>query len=275
MAETSPCPRCGAVGSGNFCSTCGASRGTATCPACGHESEPGARFCTRCGTPLPGRGAPAAAPGVPASPASESGGAARGGGNLGWWAAGLVLVALILFAAYPVVRGSDAAGPPATGGGAAGAGSPAARASPDVLSMDPREAADRLYDRVMRAAAAGDSTEVTMFLPMSIAAYDRARPLDADGLYHLSVLQRTAGDEAAALATAREALDDSPRHLLALGAAAEAAGAVGHEAAARELWERFLAAYDAEMAAGREEYTSHALSLDGFLERARAFTGGG
>jgi TPR repeat protein len=53
-----------------------------------------------------------------------------------------------------------------------------------------RDAADRLFDRVMRAVAVGDSAQAGALLPMAIAAYQRARPLDHDALYHLSVLQR-------------------------------------------------------------------------------------
>ena len=270
MAQTSPCPRCGTPGSGNFCPNCGASRGQASCPTCGHTPEPGSRFCTQCGTPL-GVGAaappPAAAAASPASPAAGAG----QGSNLGWWVAGLALVALILFVAYPVL--TDANEGPAPAAGAAGA--PAAGASSvDLGSMTPIQAADRLYDRVMRAASAGDSTEVVMFLPMSIAAYERARPLNADGFYHLSLLQRMAGDAQAALATAGEALEASPDHLLNLGAAAEAAEALGDSAQARDYWQRFVDAYDGEMEAGREEYQMHGTMMGELLQRARDATQG-
>ncbi len=47
------CPSCGteAAPGARFCSACGAAL-TAGCPACGADADPGARFCSACGTPL-------------------------------------------------------------------------------------------------------------------------------------------------------------------------------------------------------------------------------
>ena len=267
MSAPTPCPRCGTPGSGNFCSNCGASRGALPCPACGHEPEPGARFCTQCGQALNPGAAPAA--GAPDASSAAAGAGSGREGALGWWIAGLALAALILVVGYPVLTGADDGPPPSPVPAAAPGGAGAV----DLGSMSPREAADRLYNRVMGAASVGDSAEVTMFLPMAIAAHDRARPLDPDGLYHLGLLHLTAGDAEAALATALEALEDAPDHLLNLGAAADAAEITGDAAMAQEYWERFLEVYDAEIASGKEEYDIHDGSLSEFLRRARASAG--
>ena len=85
--------------------------------------------------------------------------------------------------------------------------------------MTPREAADRLYDRIMRAASAGDSAEALAFLPMALDAYNLVVPLDADGHYHVSLLHALGGDYHMAREVADRALADVPSHLLLLGAA--------------------------------------------------------
>ena len=58
------------------------------------------------------------------------------------------------------------------------AGPLAGPAGVDLSSMTPREAADRLFNRVMTAVAADDSTEVVSFLPMAIRSLELAEPLD-------------------------------------------------------------------------------------------------
>lgn len=280
MAETT-CPQCGKKADGSFCSWCGAALGALHCRECGAGLEPGARFCNACGAPI-ARGSGGEAPGERAAAGAGSargGGASSGGSDgagtsqLGWWVAGGAMVALILIIAYPVLRQAEVA-PTGTMAPAAG-GSPADVASGpssvDLSSMTPREAADRLYERVMTAASAGDSAQVASFLPMSVQAYERARPLDADGLFHLSLLRQTGGDFAGALAAAREALEDDPNHLLNLGAAAQAAHVMGDDESAREYYERLLEVWDAEQARGLEEYELHSRTLPGLRQEAQDF----
>lgn len=264
------CPRCGAgVSEGSFCSQCGASLTSRSCPQCGADAPPGDRFCTRCGGPL-AEGAAGGGAGM-----EEEG---VGDGNLGWWVAGLLLVALILFLLVPVLqpdRGRQV-GPP--GGGmpaAGGAGQLGPAPNVDLTTMTPREAADRLFDRVMRAAEAGDSTEVAMFLSMAIDSYERARPLDADGLYHLSLLHQTGGDAEAALETAREGLEEHPDHLLLLGAAAESARELGDSATAREHYSHLLEVWDEERESGLEDYEVHSAILPRIRDDAETFLDGG
>lgn len=269
MSETT-CPRCGAeVSEGSFCSQCGASLETGSCPSCGAEAPPGDRFCTRCGAPL-STGSPARAS------AASAGGADGGDGDMGWWVAGLLLVALILFLVVPVLqpdRGQREGAPPTPPAAGGQPGGPGVGPAPnvDLSSMTPRQAADRLFDRVMRAAEQGDSTEARNFLPMAIGAYERARPLDADGLFHLSMLHQTGLDFRPALETARQGLDDHPDHLLLLSAAAGAARELGDTAAARRHYSHMLEVWEEERASGRQDYQVHSTLLPRIREDGEAF----
>jgi tetratricopeptide (TPR) repeat protein len=193
---------------------------------------------------------------------------------MGWYAAGGVMVILILVLAGPVLRGDR---PPPAPGVQAGVAPPAGAGSStvDLASMTPRQAADRLFNRVMTAVSAGDSAEVQGFLPMAVAAYERARPLDNDGAYHLALLQLTSLDFASALASAEAALAEYPDHLLLLSAAAEAAKRMGDAEAASAYYRRLLDAWDAQTALGLAEYQIHATMLPEIEAAARSFLEGG
>ncbi len=173
------------------------------------------------------------------------------------------MIVLILVFAWPILRPADVAPVPPTA-----AAGPAAI---DLNSMTPREAADRLFQRVMQAASAGDSLGAAQFLPMAIQAYDRARPLDLHGLFDLSTLQRTAGDFAGGLATAEEGLADDPEHILLLYAAAEATREAGQGAAAREFFQRIVDNYDAELASANLDYQAHSDMMPSIREEAAAY----
>jgi len=193
----------------------------------------------------------------------------------GWWAAGVMLVAVILMAGRSVF---DRNTPPAPGFGsqpAAGAGAPSAQGASavDLASMTPREAADRLFNRVMRGVSTGNSSEVEGFLPMAVAAYERAQPLDADGTFHLALLHLTGLDFAAAAAAVQDALTTSPNHLLLLSAAAEASVQAGDQDAASSYYERILEAWDEQVALELEEYQVHATMLPEIEADAREFLG--
>ncbi len=257
------CPRCGSAATGNFCASCGASLKPEVCPSCGAKPEPGDRFCNSCGSYLESRG--------------QSPGPGGGNARIGWYAAGGVMVILILVMASPVLRGDR---PPPAG---IPAGTPAGAAPPvgtgtssvDLASMTPRQAADRLFNRVMTAVSAGDSAQVQGFLPMAVAAYERAQPLDNDGVYHLALLQLTSLDFASALASAEAALADYPDHLLLLSAAAEAANRMGDSEAASGYYGRLLDVWDEQTALGLEEYQIHATMLPEIEASARSFLEGG
>jgi hypothetical protein len=275
MSTTVTCPRCGQPATGNFCASCGASLAARACPGCGAAAQPGGRFCTRCGEALttsqrPAGGGRAAAP----RKVAAGGGAAAGGGggrepHLGWWAAGGLLVVMILVAVWPILRPQSVAGPGVPGGSA---GQPAAGpGAVDLSSMTPRQAADRLHDRVMIAAEAGDSATAAGFVPMAISAYEQARPLDADGLFHLSALQRVAGDFEGAVATANEALATYPDHLLNLYAAAEASREMGEAGQALRYFRRILEVWDREMASDNLDYQAHANMMPNVRQAAANF----
>jgi hypothetical protein len=215
----------------------------AVCAACATPLVAGARYCTRCGRGVRSRAA-----------------------SLPWIVAGASVAAL---AAVLLLTWGPAAPPPAEPG-------VAFRAAPDrpqPLTGTPREQADRLFNRVMQAQAAGDEAELRFFLPMAVEAYRNAGELDPDGLYHLAVLQLAGGAPDSALATAERILAREADHLLALGVALEAAEAVGARAAGRRFAERLLARYEAGMAAPRPEYLHHERILPRYLEAARRAAG--
>jgi len=257
------CPQCGQPANGNFCSVCGAGIGALFCNQCGTEAEPGSRFCNQCGSALAqGATPPAPVAGIP--PAAPS------GNRLLWWVAGGALVGLILIVAYPVIqggRGAPAGVTPSASGGMPGSGP----SSLDLASMTPREAADRLFNRVMIAMEAGDSTEAMGFLPMAISAYEIAEPLNADGLYHLATLKQTARDFEGALAAALAGLEDNPDHLLNLIAAARAAHSLGDDQGARDRYARLLAVWDDQMASGIADYQDHSGQIPELKAEAEAF----
>jgi tetratricopeptide (TPR) repeat protein len=259
MSGSKPyCPECGKAATGNFCQHCGAKLGGRFCNQCGAKAAPAAAFCNQCGAKVDGGGAHRAAAG-----------SALGGQNLPWWIAGVAMFVLIVVVGVNMVQPGGPAAPatpvaPFAGGAAAGT-------PPDLSSMTPREAADRLFDRVMRSASAGDSTSARAFLPMAIAAYDRAQPLDHDGLFHLAMLNRVANNLEAALATAEQILAAEPNHVLALSEAAEATIELGRLDDAETYYRRLVASYAQEASRPLPEYQGHANLMESARGAAEAF----
>ena len=173
------------------------------------------------------------------------------GNQVAWWMAGALLLGLFLVIAYPVYGPQRQAAPPvasAPAGGAAGV---------DLSSMTPREAADRLFNRVMTAVSANDSTEVAGFLPMAIRALELAEPPDTDGKFHLVLLRLTGRLNTEALEGAEEILSEQPNHLLGLAMAGDASLALGDSASARAYYQRWLDAYETETVKDLLEYRDH------------------
>jgi hypothetical protein len=240
------CPKCGASAQGKFCPDCGTALETARCAACQAKLEPGARFCTQCGTRVQ---AVAAA-------------------NTPWYIAGAAIIALILVLVLPTFREQPSQPADATGpfqqSGATGA-------TPPPLSANMRENADRLFNRVMEARETGDSAGVKQFAPMGVMAYENAGELDNDGLYHLSLLQTAAADFPAALSTAKRILAVAPDHLLALSAAGDASALMRDTANARRYYEQFLRVFPAERDKQLPEYLDHARVFPRLESEARSF----
>ena len=252
------CPSCGAVGDGRFCSQCGAPLGDASCTRCSAPLLPGARFCTQCGA---------------AARASSL------GGNTGWYvAAGILLVMIAIVAIMSQRNPPDVAVDPPFDSGSAvrmgevtGAGN--GGGSPPPLTGTPREQADRLFNRIMEERESGDTAQARFFLPMAIDAYRNVGDLEGDGMYHLMLLQTSAGRTADAIATAERLLSTNPTHLLALGAAGEAADVGGDREAAVKYYTRFLQAYAAERTKSLAEYLDHAKMLPEYEAAAKRVTG--
>lgn len=261
------CPECDRPATGNFCQHCGANLGGRFCNQCGGKVSAGAKFCNQCGARVAG------GTGTRAGAHREAASSLIGGQNLAWWVAGAAMFALIVFLGVSMVRTGPAA-PPATTttGGAAPAA--AGGVPPDISNMTPIEAADRLFNRVMQAVSDGDSTQAQAFLPMAIAAYQRARPLTLDGLFHLSMLNRTAGNFEAALAQAHEIIEQDPNHLLGRAAAADAAIELGELDEAEEHYRAILDAYDEESQRPLEEYQTHTAIVSTLRDQAERFLAG-
>ena len=249
------CLACGAITpQGKFCSQCGRGFHARKCEGCGEELLGGELYCTGCGIKLGGRKAP--------TPVGLSSQPRR---SIVWGFVGVGIVGIILLLAWPVYGPDEAASPerapsPLTTGAS----------SVDLSSMTPREAADRLFNRVMAAVEQDDSTEVVQFLPMAIRAYELAEPLDLDGSFHLAVLRMEGARTQEGLSAAEDILAADPNHLLGLGVAADALLALGDTARAQVYYSRWLEVYDDEIARELPEYLTHALMLPNMEARAKA-----
>jgi len=284
--HTTTCPTCGQQASGNFCHHCGSTLGGNFCNQCGAEVSGDGKFCNQCGAPSKGgaaRGAGAGSAGAAAGGGARRGGASRraepvgaGAGvsnTLPWWFAGIAMFGLILVVGWNMVQPDSTA--PAAGGQPTGGVDPNGAGTTDISQMSPRAAADALFNRVMQAAAAGDSVEAQGFMPMALQAYQMAQPLDMDGLFHLSLLQRTGFQTEEALATALQMLETEPNHILGLAAAAEAAVELGRDAEAAGYYQRILDNHDAEIARPLIEYQGHLNYFESAKTDAEAFLAGG
>jgi hypothetical protein len=194
--------------------------------------------------------------------------------RLPWLVAGATLAALLAMLLVPRWTGRADAPPPPVAAGSSAADVPAGDArAVDLSAMSPREAADRLFNRVMQNVSAGDSAEARRFLPMAMAAYGRVEPLDTDGRYHLAVLHLVDRDAPSARAQADTILAEHPRHLFGLFTAAQAEGAMGNRDGARALYRRFLDAYETERQQELPEYQDHAQALPPMREEAQRVLG--
>ena len=300
MTDMTACPACGTEGTGKFCGACGSSMEAAPraafCTGCGKAPEGEERFCTECGTPLTAEMAglsaeraeriAAAGPGASDGPSSatpaERAAAAIAATPKNARVAGRppapssnpwlpLITAVLLATGAGIVIGKLGSGgedlPMPTPGASAGA-IPGDPSSVDLASMTPMQAAVQLFDRVIGAVENADTAQAEQFLPMAIAAHQRAEPLDNDGLFHLTILQRLAGQQDEAIASAERVLSDHPTNLLALASAGEAALEGGDTTAAEAYYQRFVDAYEDEQGRDLPEYQQHGNLLAGMRAAA-------
>jgi tetratricopeptide (TPR) repeat protein len=167
-------------------------------------------------------------------------------------------VAVIALLAVLVAPRFGAESPPRTAfGPPASAMAPTGPAAIDLSSMTAREAADRLFDRIMRTAGAGDSAEARAFVPMALEAYRQVPEPDADAHYHLAVLHMLVDNAAEARIHADAILRADPDHLFGLFMAGQSAQRLGDAEEARSLFRRFLDRYPTEIARDLPEYAAH------------------
>ena len=231
---------------------------TQKCPVCGAVNPARAKFCGECG---------AAFRAAASAPAAST--ARHGNPVLPWFLAGCAALAIHAVIIIVALKGGIA---PASSGDMTNAGSgpstpnaPFASSSggrpPDLSQMTPREAADRLWNRVMTAQASGDTAQVGFFAPMAIQAYAQVTPIDPDARLHIGLINLAMHEPDKARAQADSIVRESPTHLFGPLLKAEVAERAGRQADARAAWRTFLQNYDAEMRKNLDEYQQHQAML--------------
>lgn len=226
------------------------------CPNCGNSAA--GKFCSYCGASLTGQEGPKQWNAQMIAP---------------WAAIGIASVALVVALAALFDRGSGAAAPapfslPMT------STIPAPGQPVDLSSITPREAADRLFNRVMTASEGGDTVEALRFAPMALQAYDNLGTLDNDARYHVALIHLTADDTQSARVQLDKLRQSVPNHLLGFMLEHQIAERSGKKDSAARANKAFLSAYDAEIATGRVEYQEHRGSIERFHKAAQASMAG-
>ena len=254
-AKSVQCPSCGQPAAGRFCSHCGTA---IACPSCGTKVKPGTRVCHACGTSLTARVAPKQWNAQSIAP---------------WVAISVATVALVLAVVSLIDRGNRAAAPvpfPLSLTSTV----PAPGEPVDLSGMTRRQAADQLFNRIMAASERGDAEEALRFVPMALQAYDRLGTLDNDARYHVALINMTAGDIESTRVHLDKLRQSVPDHLLGIMLEHQIAERSGNQDSAARTYKAFLAAYDAEIAAGRAEYQDHRGGIGRFRKAAEASMAG-
>lgn len=174
---------------------------------------------------------------------------------------GIAIVGTVAGVLYLANSGAVAPTPVSAPAGPAAPSAPAV----DLSSMTPREAADRLFNRVVMAEEQGNLEEAERFAPMAIQAYDQVENLDADAHYHIGLIHAVTGD----LDNVRKQVgilkQVAPGHLLGLILEYDAARQSGDEDAAAKVAGDFKTAYVTEINIPRPEYEAHMNSIEKFM----------
>jgi hypothetical protein len=194
---------------------------------------------------------------------------ARAANLVPWAVGGIALLALFALLAG---RSFSGGGPDQTAGGLAPTGMAAPMRAGDISQLSPEERADRLYNRVMMAAAAGRQDSVAFFAPMAIEAYQMLGALNEDQHYDVGRIAAVAGALPLARAHADSILTRAPTHLLGLVLAAHVADLQGDITARTAFDRRLLAAEAAELRRDLPEYGRHHEEIVAALAAARTRT---
>ncbi|MEM8948173.1 MAG: hypothetical protein AAGA21_03680 [Pseudomonadota bacterium] len=146
---------------------------------------------------------------------------------------------------------------------------------PDLSTMTPREAAIRLFNRVMMADEQGNADEVAQFAPMAVAAFNQLESLDLDAFFHLGMIHAAAGDAESALNAAERMQAVVPGHLLASVLEHRVAVDENDQDRAARAIERFETNYDKEIKVDRPEYRHFQRLIDHFRIEIDGATGAG
>ncbi|MDA0262078.1 MAG: c-type cytochrome [Proteobacteria bacterium] len=225
------------------------------CPSCKAALQPEANFCHACGYSL----------------TAGRGGRKTNYGLIAVLSVVAIGVIVITIAAITVERSGDRSPDRSP---APAAASPTPGNLPDLSTMSPREAADRLYNLIMAALERGDAAEATRFAPMALQAYQRAGVLGADAHYHVARIHLAVGDVEAVrreLAAIRRLV---PKHLFGFTLEHALAELAGDRAGMARAYSGFADVYDAEMDATRPEYEGHRNHIEQFrVAQGRPTTG--
>jgi len=246
------CVACGSLVDGKFCSECGTPAGTARCVRCDAALAAGAKFCAECGAAVGMRRM------------SEP--------RLGEWFTWPKAVGALAGVALVVVVAAQLGSRSSAGQGAAPLAAAGTTASTDIANLSPREAAGRLYDRVMRLHEERKTDSVAFFAPMALTVYASIPDIDADARYDMARIAMVAGQMAVARAQGDTILRSDSTHLLGLLLGADVARSRGDAAAATRMEASFVASADRERARKLPEYEAHGREIESALDRLRGAT---